>query len=273
MRYHGGKWRIAPWIISYFPQHRIYVEPFGGGASVLLRKPRSVAEVYNDLDEDVVNVFRVLRDPESARELERLLYLTPFSRVEFWTCYEDVDDPIERARRTIARSFMAHGSTHRRAHRTGFRAKNWRERSPAPVDFANHCSHITEFVDRLRGVTVECRPANEVILQQDSEETLFYVDPPYVIGSRTSIRSKSEADGWRAYAHNLSDEEHGELASLLHQVKGMVVISGYRSELYNDLYSGWETHEKLTMADGAKERTEVLWISPNARNPQRLLFD
>ena len=108
LRYHGGKWRLAPWIISVFPEHRIYVEPYGGGASVLLRKARSYAEVYNDLDGEVVNVFRVVRDHGPC--LKEKLYYTPFSRDEFKRSYEETDDPIERARRTIARSFMGFGS-------------------------------------------------------------------------------------------------------------------------------------------------------------------
>src|ERR1041385_943962 len=102
VRYHGGKWNLAPWIISHFPPHRIYVEPFGGAASVLLQKPRSYAEIYNDLDQEVVNVFRILRDRKAARELERLLRLTPFARDEFCHSYgrDDKERPsrIERAR-------------------------------------------------------------------------------------------------------------------------------------------------------------------------------
>jgi len=106
LRYHGGKWRLASWIISHFPPHRVYVEPFGGAASVLLRKPRSYAEVYNDMDGEIVNVFRVLRDPARARELERVLRLTPFAREEFELSYIRDEDPIEQARRTIVRAFI-----------------------------------------------------------------------------------------------------------------------------------------------------------------------
>ena len=263
LRYHGGKWMLAPWIISHFPEHRVYVEPFAGAASVLMRKQRSQAEIYNDLDEDVVNVFRILRDPPSAARLAELLRLTPWSRIEFNESYQPVEDPVERARRTVARAFMAHGSTHRRAHRTGFRAKSWVQRQPAQTEWLNYPEQIAVFVERLRGVTIECRPALEVIRQQDSPATLFYVDPPYVLSSRTSVRWQSEADGWRAYAHNLSDEEHRELAEVLRNCSGMVILSGYPSALYDELYPCWFREERATMADGGIARTEVLWISPN----------
>src|SRR4051812_49100283 len=104
LRYFGGKWKLAPWIISQFPPHRIYVEPFGGGASVLLRKDRSYGEIYNDLDTEVVNVFRVLQ--RHPRRLKRMLEVTPFARDEWELAYVRVKDPVERARRAIIRSFM-----------------------------------------------------------------------------------------------------------------------------------------------------------------------
>ncbi|KKK66940.1 hypothetical protein LCGC14_2959050 [marine sediment metagenome] len=264
MRYHGGKWRIAPWVISHFPEHRIYVEPFGGAGSVLLRKPRSFAEVYNDLDGDVVNVFRVLRDHDQAQRLRTLLELTPWSRQEFWLCYEPTDDPIERARRTIARSFMAHGSTHRRAHRTGFRAKNYRRNQTGAGDWRNFPGQIPAFVERLQGVTIECRPAIEIILQQDTADTLHYVDPPYVLNTRSSIRCQSERDGWRAYVHNLTDDEHESLAEVLRSLDGMVVLSGYPSPLYDELYKGWSSIERSALADGGMKRLEVLWLNEAA---------
>jgi len=272
LRYHGGKWRLAPWIISHFPEHRIYAEPFGGAGSVLMRKPRSAAEVYNDLDEDVVNVFRVLRDPVASGRLVQALRLTPWSRVEFNESYTEAGDPVERARRTILRAFMAHGSTHRRAHRTGFRAKSWVQRQPAQTEWLKYPEEIMAFVERLRGVTIECRPALEVIRQQDSPQTLFYVDPPYVLSSRTSVRWQCEADGWRAYAHNLSDQEHTELLAVLRSAEGMVVISGYESDLYNEALRDWRKVTKTANADGGIRRTEVLWISPNVPAAQHELF-
>ena len=121
VRYHGGKWKLAPWIIGHLPPHRVYVEPFGGGASVLLRKPRSYAEVYNDLDGEMVNLFRMARD--NGRELLELLRLTPFARDEFAKAYEQASEPIEQARRTVIRAFMGFGSNaHNRP--TGFRSNS-----------------------------------------------------------------------------------------------------------------------------------------------------
>lgn len=271
LRYHGGKWRIAPWIISHLPAHRIYVEPFGGAASVLMRKPRAFAEVYNDLDDEVVNVFRVLRDADASEQLRESCELTPFSRTEFWATYEPTDDPVEQARRTIARSFMAHGSTHRRRHRTGFRARAWRQRASGARTWVGWPDQVPMYVDRMRGVTVENRPAIEVIAQQDSASTLFYVDPPYPLSTRTSVRNGPGSDGERAYVHNLTDDEHRELIETLRSVEGMVVLSGYSCPLYNELLPDWRQVSKDTPADAGVWRTEVLWISPGAERMELFL--
>lgn len=121
LRYPGGKYKLAKWVISHFPGHEFYVEPYGGAASVLMAKPRVQGEIYNDLDGDVVNVFRVLRDPNQAQELERVLRLTPFAYEEYKNAYEPCDDPIERARRTIFRSFASIGSDGVSRKNSGFR--------------------------------------------------------------------------------------------------------------------------------------------------------
>lgn len=268
LRYHGGKWRLAPWIISHFPAHRIYVEPYGGAASVLMRKPRSFAEVYNDLEEDIVNVFRVLRDPETAETAEalrELVYLTPYSRSEFLQSYEPCDDHVEQARRTISRAYMAHGTTSRKANGTGFRAKNHRQNQAVSRSWATWPAHVASFVERLRGVTIEARPALEVIAQQDTPDTLFYLDPPYVLHTRTKGAAHRRE---RAYGHNLTDADHAELAAVLLEIKGAAIISGYPCDLYDDLYSGWARVEKQAQIDGGgANRTEVLWISPRAEFP------
>jgi DNA adenine methylase len=255
LRYHGGKWILAPWIISHFPQHRVYTEAFGGAASVLMRKPRSYGEVYNDLDGEIVNLFRVLRG-ERAGELVAALRLTPFAREEFEESYEAAADGLEQARRTVVRSFMGFGSNaHNR--KTGFRSNSNRSGTTPAHDWANLPESIAAIVERLRGVAIEHRNAADVIAQHDAPTTLHYVDPPYPKGTRS--------DTGNDYAHELTDDQHRELASTLRSVAGMVILSGYPCGLYDDeLYADWHRVERAARADGARKRTEVLWLNAAA---------
>lgn len=277
LRYHGGKWMLAPWIIGHFPAHRIYVEPFCGAGSVLLRKPRSNAEIVNDLDDEIVNVFEVLRDPAAATRLRELCALSPYSRTEFERAYQPTEDPIEKARRRIVRAAMAFGTTSGKKNRTGFRATPWRGskkgyrhgRSNGVKDWATWPLAIASFTERLIGVCVERRPAIDIIRQQDGRGVLFYCDPPYPHSTRTAIRSPSDRE--RAYAKDMSDDEHRELARALHQARGYVVLSGYSCDLYDEeLYRGWRRIEREALADGARTRTEVLWLNRACAEALRL---
>lgn len=239
----------------------------------MLRKPRSgiAAEIYNDLDGEIVNVFRVLQHPASAARLCHLVELTPFARAEFNLCYEPAEDPVEQARRTIARSFMAYGTTHRRASRTGFRASQIQRNSSSAGDWRTWPGHIPGFVERLRGVIIECRPAIECIVQQDSPDTLFFCDPPYPRSTRTSLRGHGRKDG--AYAHEMTDDDHRALAASLREISGMAIVSGYACTLYDEeLYPDWQRFELKTIADGAKPRTEVFWANAAAASARRPLF-
>lgn len=265
LRYHGGKFLLAPWITSHFPKHRIYVECFGGGGSILMQKPRSYAEVYNDKWDTVVNVFEVLRDRVAAAELERRLRLTPYSRTEFNKCGElsiaQTVDQIEKARLTIFRSFAGFGSASTNAkHSTGFRANSNRSGTTPAQDWVNYPDQIKSFVDRLMGVVIENKDYQEVILQHDSAETLFYLDPPYVHTTRNMQRGNA------AYAFEMTDDDHREMASLVNNIKGMAVISGYECELYNTLFGNWNKVNRKAFADGAVERVECLWINQRAAN-------
>lgn len=263
LRYHGGKWKLAPWIIDNLPPHRIYVEPFGGGGSVLMRKDRSYAEVYNDKWDVVVNVFRVMRDREKAIRLRQLLVLTPFSRTEFEACgdvnIESCGCDVERARRTILRSFCGFGSASTNAkHATGFRANSNRSGTTPAHDWKNFPDHVEAFIERLRGVCIENRNATDVIAQHDTPETLFYVDPPYVHSTRNMQRGNA------AYAVEMNDEDHRQLATVLKNASGMVVLSGYQCDLYDELYGEWMRIDREAHADGARNRTESLWFNQSA---------
>lgn len=265
LRWHGGKWKLAPWIIGHFPPHRIYVEPFGGAASVLLRKPRAYAEVYNDLDDWAVNLFRVLRDEATAAELRRQLHLTPFSRTEF-ECGRELGeasgDPVELARRLVVRSFMGFGSNAHNGRSTGFRANSNRSGTTPAQDWANYPDALPALIERLRGVVIENRDALAVMLAHDGPETLHYVDPPYMAETR-SPANKYDLK-YRMYRHELDDEAHAKLLDALQELSGMVVLSGYSAPLYERALSDWRRVETLAHADGARERTEILWINPQA---------
>lgn len=255
LRYHGGKWRIAPWIIAHFPKHALYVEPFAGAASVLFRKPRSAGEIINDLDGSLINVFRVLRDPGTAERLSHALQFTPYARAEFELSYEPTADPIERARRTIVRAMMGHGGSGTRRHRTGFRPeKGVRGRKPAH-DWDGYSQEITCFSERLRRVCIEQMDALELIAKYDGPETLFYVDPPYPHSTRTSLGNGHK----QHYPHELTDADHARLAEVLHGTRGAVLLSGYDCPLYDALFDAWPAARKHAVADGGAARTEVLW--------------
>lgn len=231
LKYYGGKFRLADWIISHFPAHECYVEPFGGAASVLLKKKPAKYEVYNDLNEEVVNLFRVVRDPVMARKLKHLLRLTPYSRVEWLSCFEPATDPVENARRTLVKSLLSLNANIDRKP-SGFRncTHNFHY---LPQRFREYHEHLHLFTTRLKDVVIECAPAIQVMKAKDRPTTLHYVDPPYL----------SRADMRHSYKHEMKTEaEHIELLNELCSLKGYVVLSGYKNPIYFDTLKGWGTY-------------------------------
>jgi DNA adenine methylase len=267
--------------MGFFPQHRIYVEPFGGAGSVLMRKERVYAEVYNDLDDVVVNLFRVLRDEVKSDRLIDALRLTPFARAEFDEALESAEDDVERARHLVVRSYMGFGSnahssspvadktafkTYTRPQEqdtyrsTGFRANSNRSGTTPAHDWANYPDALSAIVERLRGVIVEKRHAPDVMKQHDGGGTLHYVDPPYLPETRSPANKYDLKH--RMYRHELTGDDHRELLTFLQTLEGFVVLSGYPSPLYDDALPDWRRVTCKAMADGARERTEVLWLNP-----------
>lgn len=259
LRYHGGKWKLAAAITAYFPPHRVYVEPFGGGASILIRKPRSYAEVYNEKDGELVNLFRVVRD--RGDELKRALELTPFARDEYRLSFELSEDPVERARRSLVRSFMGFGSNaYCRDIKSGFRANSNRSGTTPATDWRNYPKALDALIDRLRGVVIENKEAAEVIRQHDSTHTLHYCDPTYPHSTRSTLMH-----GHHGYPFEMTDDDHRTLSVELKRCAGMVIVSGYPCDLYDvELFADWHRVEIAALADGARPRTEVLWINDAA---------
>lgn len=261
LRYHGGKFRLSGWIRSFFPPHQVYVEPFGGAGSVLLTKEPAYAEVYNDLDGDVVNFFRVLRDPALRAQLCESVALTPFAREEFENAYEPTDDPLERARHLAIRAGMGYGSSGGTKTNTGFRIDSGRQWSTDFAQWRKYPDAIAAVGDRLSGVLIENRPATSVLMQHDSPKTLHYVDPPYLWSVRSAMRSRAD----KYYRHEMSDWDHMNLLGCLKNLRGMVIVSGFHSEMYASELAGWteySTNSRANARRGTKINREVVWLNP-----------
>lgn len=259
LRYHGAKFRLAQWVMGFFPEHKCYVEPFGGAAGVLIQKPRVYAEVYNDLDGEIVNFFRVLQDPAMRKQLIEVCMLTPYARAEFELAWESTDEPVEMARRTAIRAQMGFGSAGATKGTTGFRIDTKRDYGTAQQLWAEYPSNISLVGERFTGVLIENRPAIEIMQQHDAVNTLHFVDPPYVLSTR-EIRNAG-----KAYRHEMKDDDHLVLLDSLSALKGFVVLSGYQSEIYTDYLKGWETHtteSRISAGRGTALKTEAVWLNP-----------
>lgn len=256
VKWHGGKFYLCHRIIEQFPVHHTFVESFGGAASVLLNKPPSPVEIYNDLDGKITRLFRVLRD--NGNELQRRLSLTPYSEIEFNQTDEPTTDEIELARRDFVRWRQSIGGRG-----DGFSYTLHRVRRGMSDVVSGYLSAIDEqlplIVERLRSVQFLCRPAIDVIRNWDSPDTLHYCDPPYL--PETRHESSREI-----YGVEMSEEDHCELANVLKSCTGKVILSGYPSELYSDLYRDWRTmqFDMANHAAGGKSKArkqEMLWMN------------
>jgi DNA adenine methylase len=257
--WYGGKFSHLNWLLPLLPECHHYCEPFAGSAAVLLNREPSPVETYNDIDGEVANFFRVLRD--NKEDLVEKIGLTPFSREEFYKSVTknpvSIEDAIERARLFYVRARQA---------RTGLaqtaslgRWANCRNTSRAGMSgvvsrWLGAIEDLPHIAMRLLRVQIENRPANEIVRLYDDPGTLFYCDPPYVHDSRTDRK---------AYGYEMIDAEHRELAYTLNLCRGRVAISGYRCDLMDQLYKGWkriDAPEKMCHSV-KKMRTEGLWVN------------
>lgn len=256
----GGKYYFAKWIIDHFPDHRIYVEPFGGMANVLLKKRPSEVEIFNDLDGRVANFFQVIRNNDNFAEFIRRCELTPYSREEFnQVCNApEPEDPIDRAhwffiRCRQARGGMGSGPITPKAWATSTRTR--REMPESVSKYLSAIDGLPAVADRFRRVVVEQLPAIELIKKYDGPEVLFYCDPPY---PRSTLSGSSKP----LYSFDMTDADHITLLQSLRNCKGKVLISSYDSRLYREQLTNWNCVEKSThvqFSNSSQNRTELLW--------------
>jgi DNA adenine methylase len=263
--WYGGKYSHLDWLLPLLPETRHYCEPFGGSAAVLVNRKPAPIETYNDIDGELVNFFRVLRDQQDA--LIKAIGLTPFSREELRLAVNEPEGEIsdlERARRFFVRARQVRtglaqtASAGRWAH---CRLTSRAGMAGAVSRWLGSVEGLAEIAQRLLRVQIENAPAIKVIERYDSPDTLFYCDPPYAHESRSDTK---------AYAFEMNDGEHRALAQALRAARGKVALSGYHCELMDELYGDWthvealakKAHSTNTRPDGSKQsRTEVLWIN------------
>lgn len=255
-RYPGSKWGLAGWIISHFPpgyEKMVYLEPFFGSGAVFFNKRPGVVETVNDLDGEVVNLFRVLR--ESPGELRRLLELTPYSREEYDLAFLPAGEPLEQARRFMVRTTQAIGA--KLDGKCGWRNHKQSKAGGTAVKWVCLPETIELAAKRLRGsatnlVQIENMDALKLIRRYDTPEALLYIDPPYLPSTRKS---------GRLYQHEMQEQQHRELLGLLLSSKAKIVLSGYPSALYEETLKEWYRDTALSQTTSAEFATEVIWMN------------
>ncbi len=257
LKYPGSKWNVARKLVSMIPPHHSYVEPFFGSGAVLFNKLPSDIETINDLDDDVVNLFRCIRD--DAECLAMLAMATPYSRAEYEASFMGVpltgiqpgDDRYKKACRFLVQCWQGHGF------RTNGYKVGWkhdvigRERSYTLRDWCRLPEWIIEVAERLKMVQIEQRPALEVMGRFDYEDVFMYLDPPYLLNTRSGEQYKNE----------MTDADHEEMLLKAMGSRAKIMISGYASDMYDDYLKGWHRVELKSCAEGGKPRTEVVWMN------------
>ncbi|GKX29033.1 SAM-dependent methyltransferase [Vallitalea longa] len=250
LKYPGSKWNLADWIINKIPKHHTYLEPFFGSGAIFFKKASSNIELINDIDGTVCALFRIVRD--SPEELARLIALTPFAREEYDRTYEDGEcSEIEKVRRFLVQCWQGHGF------RTNGYKVGWkndiqgREQMYAAYNWYRLPSWIIQIADRLKNCQIDNRPAVELIKRFNYKNVFIYLDPPYVLGTRTG----------KQYKYEMTDNDHIELLETVLNHKGMTMISGYNSDLYNEYLKGWHKEKVPATAEYGLKRTECIWYN------------
>jgi len=257
IKYPGSKWNIAPRLVELIPEHHSYVEPFFGSGAVLFNKPVSDIETVNDLDSDVVNLFRCIQ--KDSERLARLVMTTPFSREEYERQFEGCTSTLyasnfQRAAGFLIKCWQGHGF------RTNGYKVGWkndvvgREKAYALWNWYRLPDWIIDITERLRKVQIENRPALEVIERFNYSQVFMYLDPPYMLGTRSG----------KQYMHEMTDAEHEELLQMILQSRAKIMISGYETDMYNDYLSGWEKRQFSSCAEHGKPRIETVWMNYKA---------
>ncbi len=247
LKYPGAKWRLADWVIQHFPPHKVYCEPYFGSGGVFFNKEPSYIETINDINGDIVNLFKVIR--ERPGELAAALEFTPWSRDEYKACNEPTSDELERARRTLVRHHQSFGTTN--SNKNTWRNSQTYNSPRTAAQWSVLPEVVLQICGRLKMAQIENEDALTLIERYNDGQTLLYLDPPYLQGLRKRGMYKCE----------MTNSQHVELLELILKSKSKICLSAYDNELYNKYLKGWYTAEKKTTAQMGLSRTEKLYMN------------
>lgn len=271
----GSKSKFVNRIVEKFPKHDTFVDVFGGSGVVLLNKPQSKIEVYNDIDSRLVNLFKIFQDPSLKKAfIERVKY-APYSREFYHECKDKLmNNTVQGIDEAICFFVLSRQSFAGLADYSSNWSYSKTSHSSSTQKFQKGIRSIDAFAHRFRYVQIENNSFEDILTRYDSDKTLFYLDPPYVLSSRNRPCKR--------YKHEMSDEDHERMVDALLCIKGNAVLSGYDNEFYLKLEQfGWqkESFNIRTNASKSKNkvnldtniRKECLWVSPNAIMPKKKL--
>lgn len=252
IRYPGSKWNLAKDIVSMMPDHHSYLEPYFGSGAVLFTKPKSPIETINDIDDEVVNLFKVIRT--SPGDLAQAIYYTPYAETEYEQAYELAENmtPVERARRFMIRAMQSHGFS-------AYRKVGWkidvqgREKSYALQHWNEISDIIYQASERLKQVQIANTEAIDLIKRFNYENVFIYLDPPYMLEARSSKRAQ--------YKHEMKEEDHIRLLETIADSKAKIMISGYQTDLYDEVLKDWNRFVFNATAEMGVQRKEIIWTN------------
>lgn len=259
LKYPGAKLKIADWIIQNIPSHSVYVEPFFGSGAVFFNKPKSEIETINDINDDVYNYFKVLR--EEPEELIKLLSFTPYSRTEYIESYKtkQSDTSVEKARKFCVRCYMGIGASNR--YKNGFRSSQTYGSPDVPKYWNKLPETIICASKRLKEAQIEHLDYKEILARYNTEDVFIYLDPPYV----PDLRKKC------IYKNEMNIEEHEELLEIITKHPSKIMLSGYENPLYEKYLKNWRKLKTKNQVEGGLIKEEVIWM--NYEDEQNTLFN